>query len=99
MPSTRKSKSLTIGDSHGWKPMRTAKFATLFFILSTFFASTAGIADSSSAAKGALLYAVGESSSVRGSISVYEIAAEHRLIKTIHTVPNVAMSEEWRRVP
>ena len=69
--------------------MRTPKFATLFFILSAFFASTAGIAGPSSGAKGALLYAVGESSSVRGSISVYEIAAEHRLIKTIHTVPNV----------
>ena len=69
--------------------MRTPKFVTLFFILSAFFASTAGIAGPSSGAKGALVYAVGESSSVRGSISVYEIAAGHRLIKTIHTVPNV----------
>ena len=36
------------------------------------------------------LYAVNESSGNRGSISVYDIAADHRLIRTIHTVPNVA---------
>jgi 6-phosphogluconolactonase (cycloisomerase 2 family) len=35
------------------------------------------------------LYAVNESSSDRGTISVYDIDARHRLIKTIQTVPNV----------
>jgi hypothetical protein len=35
------------------------------------------------------LYAVNESSNNRGSISVYDIDAGHRLIKTIQTVPNV----------
>ena len=35
------------------------------------------------------LYAVNESPNDRGSISVYDIVAGHRLIKTIPTVPNV----------
>jgi hypothetical protein len=35
------------------------------------------------------LYAVNESATDRGSISVYDIDAKHRLIKTIKTVPNV----------
>jgi hypothetical protein len=35
------------------------------------------------------LYAVNESPADRGSISVYEIEAGHRLFKTIKTVPNV----------
>jgi hypothetical protein len=35
------------------------------------------------------LYAVNQSSGDRGSISVYDIDAEHRLIRTIRTVPNV----------
>ena len=35
------------------------------------------------------LYAVNESSGDRGSISVYDIDAGHRLIKTIQTVPGV----------
>jgi hypothetical protein len=38
----------------------------------------------------ALLYAVDQSANLRGAISVYDIAAAHRLIKTIHTVSNVA---------
>src|SRR5215510_9155704 len=36
------------------------------------------------------LYAVNQSASGRGSISVYDIDAGHRLIKTIPTVPDVA---------
>ena len=36
------------------------------------------------------LYAVNESEKDRGSISVYDIEAGHRLIKTIQTVPKVA---------
>jgi hypothetical protein len=35
------------------------------------------------------LYAINESSSNRGTISIYDIDAGHRLIRTIHTVPNV----------
>lgn len=35
------------------------------------------------------LYAVNQSSKNRGSISIYDIDAGHRLIKTIHTVPDV----------
>src|SRR5262249_12291523 len=36
------------------------------------------------------LYAVNQSSKNRGSISIYDIDAGHRLIKTIHTVSNVS---------
>jgi hypothetical protein len=35
------------------------------------------------------LYAVNQSGTNRGSISVYDIDAEHRLVKTIQTVPKV----------
>ena len=35
------------------------------------------------------LYAVNQSSKNRGSISIYDIDAGHRLIKTIHTVSDV----------
>jgi 6-phosphogluconolactonase (cycloisomerase 2 family) len=36
------------------------------------------------------LYAVNQAAESRGSISVYDIGSQHRLIKTIQTVPNVA---------
>jgi outer membrane protein assembly factor BamB len=62
---------------------------TLLFILSGLLASTAGAAGPLSKENGALLYAVGESANLRGSISVYDIGAKHRLIKTIRTVPGV----------
>src|SRR5262249_42659861 len=35
------------------------------------------------------LYAVNQSAATRGSIAVYDIDSEHRLIKTIQTVPGV----------
>ncbi len=35
------------------------------------------------------LYAVNESTNDRGAISVYDIDADHRLIKTIHTAPDI----------
>jgi hypothetical protein len=49
--------------------------------------------DSSSVAGGSVLrslYAVNQSPNDRGSISVYDIDAGHRLVKTIQTVPDVA---------
>jgi len=49
---------------------------------------TAGAASSSSPPRS--LYAVSEAPNDRGSISVYDIDAGHRLIKTIQTVPRVA---------
>jgi hypothetical protein len=71
--------------------MRTkSKFATLLFISSGLFAGIAGAADPALERNGALLYAVNESTDVRGAISVYDIEAGHRLIKIIHTVPGVA---------
>ena len=48
---------------------------------------TAGVATPSSPAR--RLYAVNEAASERGSISVYDIEAGHRPVKTITTVPNV----------
>jgi hypothetical protein len=38
---------------------------------------------------GRFLYAVNQAAAARGSISVYDIDAEHRLVKTIETVPEV----------
>jgi len=69
--------------------MKKPKFVTLLFILSGLFASTAKAAGPPLEGNGALLYSVDESVNVRGSISVYDIAAGHRPIKTIHTVPGV----------
>ena len=50
--------------------------------------NAAGVADASSSHR--YLYAVNQSSNDRGSISVYDIDAGHRLIKTIRTVPSAA---------
>jgi hypothetical protein len=61
----------------------------LLFILCCLLASTAKAAGPPSGQNSALLYAVDESANIRGSISVYDIAADHRLIKTIRTVPRV----------
>ena len=52
-------------------------------------AQVAGCAQAQAARPQRRLYAVNESSSDRGTISVYDIDAGHRLIKTIWTVPNV----------
>jgi hypothetical protein len=38
---------------------------------------------------GRFLYAVNQAAAIRGSISVYDIDAEHRLVRTIETVRNV----------
>jgi len=71
--------------------MRTKlKFATLLFIAFGLFAGTAEAAGPVLEGNGQLLYAVDESADIRGSISVYDIEAGHRLIKTIRTVPSVA---------
>src|SRR5215472_10047330 len=64
------------------------KFASLLVILCGLLASTAAAAPPLEG-NAALLYAVDELANLRGAISVYDIAAEHRLIKTIRTVPNV----------
>ena len=64
------------------------KFAILLVILSGLLPSTVAAAPSLEG-NAALLYAVEQSANLRGAISVYDIAAGHRLIKTIHTVLNV----------
>jgi hypothetical protein len=64
------------------------KFAILLVILSGLSPSTVAAAPSLEG-NAALLYAVEQSANLRGAISVYDIAAGHRLIKTIHTVLNV----------
>src|SRR5262249_30332140 len=38
---------------------------------------------------GRFIYAVNQAATIRGSISVYDIDAGHRLVKTIETVPDV----------
>ena len=62
----------------------------LLFILYCLLASTAEAAAPPLERNGALLYAVDEAANIRGSISVYDIAAEHRLIKTLRTLPRVS---------
>jgi hypothetical protein len=67
------------------------KFVSLLLVLSGLLASFAEAASLPSEGNGAFLYAVGQSADLRGSISVsvYDIGADHRLIKTIHTVAGV----------
>ena len=64
------------------------KFAILLVIQSELSPSTVAAAPSLEG-NAALLYAVEQSANLRGAISVYDIAAGHRLIRTIHTVLNV----------
>jgi len=66
------------------------KFTTvhvIFYLLLATAVKAAGL--SPEMENGAFLYAVDQSANLRAAISVYDIAAEHRLIKTIHTVPSV----------
>jgi hypothetical protein len=65
------------------------KFVSLLLVLSGLFASFVEAASLPSEQNGSFLYAVGQSAELRGSISVYDIGADHRLIKTIHTVAGV----------
>jgi hypothetical protein len=67
------------------------RYAIFLFSLSGLLwvtTATAGAATSSSPPRS--LYAVNEGADDRGSISVYDIEARHRLVKTIRTVPNIA---------
>jgi hypothetical protein len=68
-----------------------SKYAIVLFSLSGLLLSsatgTAGVASPSSPPRS--LYAVNEAPNDRGSISVYDIEAGHRLVKTIRTVPSV----------
>jgi hypothetical protein len=53
------------------------------------FSIIAGAAAPTPSTAALSLYAVNQSPADRGSISVYDIEARHRLVKTINTVPNV----------
>jgi WD40 repeat protein len=69
-----------------------AKYVMILFILSALFVITAKAARANEETRSnasRTLYAANESSDDRGSISVYDIDAGHRLIKTIRTVPGV----------
>ena len=68
------------------------KYVTVLFILSGLFVIAAEAARTTEAIQSYAprsLYAVNESAKDRGSVSVYDINAGHRLIKTIQTVPGV----------
>jgi hypothetical protein len=58
--------------------------------IAAIFVSSASPAVYADSASGSVrtLYAVNECSNNRGSISVYDLDAGHRLIRTIHTVPS-----------
>ncbi len=60
-------------------------FCTLFGLLSI----SAEAASPTAQAAARSLYAVNQAAADRGSVSVYNIEAGHRLVKTIGTVPNV----------
>jgi hypothetical protein len=67
-------------------------YLTILFVLASLFVITAESARTTEATQSYAprsLYAVNESSKDRGSISVYDIDAGHRPIKTIQTVPGV----------
>jgi DNA-binding beta-propeller fold protein YncE len=69
-----------------------AKFVRLLLVLSSVFVTAAEAAGTTGAMASdaqRTLYAVNQASNGRGSISVYDIEAGHRLIKTIQTVPGV----------
>ena len=65
------------------------KNGAFLFILAALTTTTVEAAGTQLEENGALLYTVSESENDRGSIAVYDIAAGHRLIKMIHTVPSV----------
>src|SRR5271166_921480 len=78
-----------IGGSARYRPMKP-KYAIFLYSLSGLLpiaTEMAGATTSSPPPRS--LYAVSEAPNDRGSISVYDIEAGHRLIKTIKTVPNV----------
>jgi hypothetical protein len=71
----------------------STKYAIALFILSGLLMITAKVARATEEMRSNAphsLYAVNESSDDRGFISVYDIDARHRLIKTVHTVPGIA---------
>src|SRR5215467_1649192 len=61
----------------------------LLLVLYGLLAGLAQAASPPSEGTRAFLYAVDQSADLRGTISVYDIAAEHRLVKTVRTVPGV----------
>ena len=65
--------------------MRTWRILLGLFMVIAVPATT----DAASTGTQSSLYAVNQSSGNRGSISVYDIDAGHRLIKTIPTVPEI----------
>jgi hypothetical protein len=65
------------------------KYAIFVFSLFGLLSITAEGATPAASSPPRSLYAVNEAPSDRGSISVYDIEAGHRLVRTIATVPNV----------
>jgi hypothetical protein len=78
---------------HLWGPVRmNPNYLIALLVLSGLLVITAGSIRTTEATQSFAprsLYAVNESSKDRGSISVYDIDAGHRLIKTVQTVPGV----------
>jgi len=68
------------------KPKFLMSLCSLFGL----FSITAGAPAQTPSTAARSLYAVNQSGADRGSVSVYDIEAGHRLIKTIKTVPNIA---------
>src|SRR5215472_6645322 len=68
----------------------TPKYLNCLCTLLGLLSATAEVAAQTSSRPARALYAVNEAAGDRGSISVYDIEAGNRMIKTIETVSNVA---------
>jgi hypothetical protein len=66
-----------------------SKYAILFSLSGLHAITTGAAGAATSSPPPRSLYAVNQAPDDRGSISVYDIETEHRLVKTITTVPNV----------
>jgi hypothetical protein len=78
----REDPNLRVAEFFGILPVH---FCSLFVLLSI----SAEAASPTPPAAARWLYAVNQAAADRGSVSVYDIEAGHRLVKTFRTVPNV----------
>ena len=69
---------------------KKSRFVTLLFIAFGLLARSAEAAGPALEGSSVLLYAIDQSAELRGAVSVYDITAGHRLIKTIRPVEGVA---------
>ncbi|MGC1888900.1 MAG: WD40 repeat domain-containing protein [Stellaceae bacterium] len=87
MPARRNPPGLS--RLHRHRPFVERKYRATLFILFGLLWVNAAMAAPTPSSPARSLYAVNQAAAGRGSISVYDIEAGHRLVKTIRTVANV----------